>query len=171
MPALGSGLWVQLPSRGMALQFIVVVSLMHGHAAWHAGHASHQSSEGYPMYICTLCTSMYPVYLPYVHICTYIPYVPYLCTYVSCVYPMYVPYVHMCTLCTYVYICMSAVMVTVGTDFLGYNCLVVYAGSIIVVIIFLLMLLNLKWVHGASQGTPVPSGVPPWPTRSHRVSS
>ena len=43
------------------------------------------------------------------------------------------------------FVCMSAVMVAVGADFLGFKCIIVYAGAIIVVFIFVLMLLNLEW--------------------------
>ena len=43
------------------------------------------------------------------------------------------------------FVCMSAGMVAVGADFLGFKCIIVYAGSIIVVFIFVLMLLNLEW--------------------------
>ena len=43
------------------------------------------------------------------------------------------------------FVCMSAVMVAVGADFIGFKCIIVYAGAIIVVFIFVLMLLNLEW--------------------------
>lgn len=42
------------------------------------------------------------------------------------------------------FVCMSVVMVAVGADFLGFKCIIVYAGAIIVVFIFVLMLLNLE---------------------------
>ena len=42
------------------------------------------------------------------------------------------------------FVCMSAVMVAVGADFIGFKCIIVYAGAIIVVFIFVLMLLNLE---------------------------
>ena len=50
------------------------------------------------------------------------------------------------------FVCMSAVMVAVGADFLGFKCIIVYAGAIIVVFIFVLMLLNLEW--GVGPGGP-----------------
>lgn len=50
------------------------------------------------------------------------------------------------------FVCMSAVMVAVGADFLGFKCIIVYAGAIIVVFIFVLMLLNLEWAPLRPQG-------------------
>ena len=41
-------------------------------------------------------------------------------------------------------VCMSVIMATVGVDFLGFKCIIVYAGTVIVVFIFVLMLLNLE---------------------------
>ena len=52
------------------------------------------------------------------------------------------------------FVCMSAVMVAVGADFLGFKCIIVYAGAIIVVFIFVLMLLNLEWSVVPPQGGP-----------------
>lgn len=46
------------------------------------------------------------------------------------------------------FVCMSVVMVAVGADFLGLKCIIVYAGAIIVVFIFVVMLLNLDTGSG-----------------------